>query len=283
MSPAWQNILDEIQRIQHAWDDEGILCWFRGHSSASWPVKSSLHRHIERYLNSVGVSWVESVKIQLLRDEYKGLYRKYQARAWPLLTSSERSDWGIIFSMQHHGIPTRLLDWTRSFACALYFAQVGRNADEDAAIYILNPEGLNSLAYGQQGLHALGETCSQLDGHYHPGYRTAAGTVLDIPTLAVSAFFSNPRMIAQKGTFTMMGDSFQPLEEQFNGELLERGYLKKIILPAETYEDTEQFLDLVGIGHYGYFPDLEGLLKEFKGDWERTITKRITKYRREDK
>lgn len=85
-----------------------------------------------------------------------------------------------------------------------------------------------------------------------------------LPTIAVSPYMSNPRMIAQRGAFLVTGDSFTHLEEQFNGNLRTDGYIQKIVLPAETYTDCQRFVELTGGSHFGYFPDFQGLREEFE-------------------
>jgi hypothetical protein len=175
--------------------------------------------------------------------------------------------------MQHHRFPTRLIDWTASFACAAYFAQDGRQPGEDAAIFILNPEGLNKTSIGMEGLVPLEEV-------------HRAETVVDpdrwlphvVPTpgqslapIAVSPIASNPRIIAQRGTFVVAGDSFAGIEDQFDGKLRTSGFLHKIVLPAETHADCQRFVELAGGSPFGYFPDFEGLREEFAEQNRRAI------------
>lgn len=273
MTNEWNRIEKEVQAFHENWRSQGKRIWFRGHSCRSWQVKSSLHRHIEFLIEEAGVKneFDSSQKREFLHEEYKTIYREFVADAWPLLTQGERSEWGVIFSMQHHGFPTRLLDWTESFACSVYFAQWQRDPSEDAAIYILILEMLNSLSIGRESLVALHEDF--LDAHdishaYHPKY-AASGEGLQ--SIAVVPYFINRRMLSQRSAFTLSGDTFEPLEQTFNGDLLKRGYLKKITLPAEIYDETNRFLEIAGTSHYGYFPDFEGLLREFKEKTKRNI------------
>src|SRR4051812_41944997 len=112
MEQSWQEILHQIEGLQEESRKGGYPLWYRGHRLSEWPLQTSLHRRIEANLKAIGQGLDEADKIEMMRDVYKTLYRKFKARAWHLLSLQEMSDWGIIFSMQHHGIPTRLLDWT---------------------------------------------------------------------------------------------------------------------------------------------------------------------------
>ncbi|MFN2454418.1 MAG: FRG domain-containing protein [Pyrinomonadaceae bacterium] len=266
MTSDWQTILQQVESLQEEARKQGYPLWYRGHRFAEWKLKTNLHRRIEDDFREIGRPIPENDKARILRDVYKSLYRKYKARAWHFLSFREMSDWGIIFSMQHHGVPTRLLDWTESFACAVYFAQYGRKPMDDAAVFILSPEHLNQANFGDAGQVALGENVSHGNVEltsYHPGYQ-----VSDVPplhTIAVAPILSNPRMLAQRSTFTLSGDPFQALEERY------KDFIVKIILPASTNEDSRRFLNLVGIGHFGYFPDFEGLRNELIENMDKEV------------
>jgi hypothetical protein len=71
-------------------------------------------------------------------------------------------------------------------------------------------------------------------------------------------------MLAQRSCFTVMGDSFDPLECQFGGTLSRQGSLKEILLPASLFDEAEEYLNLAGITVSTFFPDLEGLVREHK-------------------
>ena len=273
MTGEWNKITREVQSFIEKWRSQGKRVWFRGHSCRSWQAKSSLHRHIEFVIDQAGVKnrFDSSQKRKILYEEYKTIYREFVANAWPLLTQDERSEWGVIFSMQHHGFPTQLLDWTESFACSVYFAQWQRNPLEDAAIYILIPEKMNFLSIGRESLVALHEDfldADDISNAYHPKY---AASGKDLQSIAVVPYFTNRRMVSQRSAFTLSGDTFDPLEQAFNADLLKNGYLKKIALPAEIYDETNRFLEIAGTSHYGYFPDFEGLVREFKEKTKRNI------------
>jgi hypothetical protein len=203
-------------------------------------------------------------KRHLLREEYKARFREFKREAWPLLGPAERSDWGVVFTMQHFRLPTPFLDWTESFLCALFFAQQHRDANDAAALWILNSAGFNKTSVQVDGVIPLDENLSEERTTFdvrgwHPRLVPPAE---DLDTIAVVPIFTNARMTAQRAAFTLAGDTFLSLEEQFDGRLLRDGNLVKIVLPPDTFDEIENYLRVAGIRAFTYFPDLEGLALE---------------------
>lgn len=256
MRSEWYDILDRVKGLYREAKDQANTLWFRGQTCSGWPLRSTLHRHVEEQCRAACRSDDVAGKQQVLREEYKSLFYSYWADAVGLLAPNERNDWGIVFSMQHHGWPTRLLDWTESFICALFFAQFERRETEDAAVFVLNPERLNTISNGREGLVFVIEDPSVKTTVPLAKWLPAVARHPQDPPLNTVALFpprSNPRMISQRATFTVCGDSLLPLEEEYNS------CITKIELPASLYGDAEAFLEIMGIGPFSYFPDFEGL------------------------
>lgn len=266
MSGNWSEVLDRVHELQRESYDAGDDAWFRGHASSSWELKSTLHRFIDSCWSVAQGRLKLEQRREMLRAEYKAIYHTFKADVWAFLEPHQRAEWSIIFAMQHHGLPTRLLDWTKSFACAVFFAQRGRKREEDAAIFVINPSELNIKSIGINGQVSLDDELivqSKIQTHlWHP---KALAPENDLPTIAVAPVLSNRRMVAQRAAFTMSGDSFETLDQQYPG------VVTKLTLAPDTYEDAEKFLQLVGAEPFGYFPDLDGAAQRFAARRERLI------------
>ena len=150
--------------------------------------------------------------------------------------------------MQHHGVATRLLDWTESLAVALFFAL--RKPYTQPCIWIMNPYKLNKISLGEHWILNL-----ELDARLH--YDKAFAIGLDpwpykLP-VAIDSVWRDSRLMAQKGFFTLHGTDSRPLNEQ------KRSLFIKIEIPLSAVHGFERFIEHSGINEYTLFPDLDGL------------------------
>jgi hypothetical protein len=248
-----QGILRQVQVIQNEIRGNGSTAiWYRGHRRSEWELKSTLHRYVERLTADLAEPMSLEERKELLREEAKSLYRRFKAEAWPLLRAAERSDWGVLFAMQHYRLPTRVLDWTESFACALFFAQQHRKRGEAAAIWVLDSEALNEVSVGRRGLISLDESLDEGIFDVRPWHPKWVPQPEDLPTIAVSPIFTNPRMTAQRSVFTLTGDGFSPLQEQFGGRLAGDGILRKLEVAPDGFDEVEAYLNVNGLRAFTY-------------------------------
>ena len=114
-----------------------MVPWFRGTTSYRYPLEPTLLRDDE-LLNEYNQ---DQDDIRVLE---KYLLRRFQfggRREFSQLKVESEIDW--VFLMQHHGLPTRLLDWSKNALTALYFAIRKQKAKEDAVVWIIDPRRLN--------------------------------------------------------------------------------------------------------------------------------------------
>ena len=161
---------------------------------------------------------------QSRKKEEQRIFRRFKERALPYLGFMPRDGWDWLAIAQHHGLPTRLLDWTRNPLAALYFAVEHENI-HDSAIYVLRGYKVISIK-----THPDPFKYSQV-GKFVPDRIT-------------------PRISAQLGVFTIHPE----LEKPFSSDSLE-----KLIIPNRICRKLKKIVDTYGINRATLFPDLDGL------------------------
>ena len=215
---------------------------FRGEADRDANLETSLQR--------LGGDYGQ-VEAHLLRN-----FRKYAQR------SDVPADtlWHWVALAKHHGLPTRLLDWTYSPYVALHFATASRHRlDEDGAIWMLDFVQTNALlpqplrdALELEGMNAV--SADVLERH--------APSLGDFDRLGADfvVFFEPPaldeRIVNQYALFSLMPSPHSRLDEwlERHGELARR-----IVLPAELKWEVRDKLDQANISERVLFPGLDGL------------------------
>src|ERR1700731_554408 len=122
--------LDITREIRRSWPQEEKperrgeeeKLWFRGQGDWSWGLSPKVYRK--------PFKGADEDEIRL----------EFQSQAIQLLSGrAPSSKWDWYFLMQHHRVPTRLLDWTENSLVALFFAVQEEIDNRDGAVWVLDP------------------------------------------------------------------------------------------------------------------------------------------------
>jgi hypothetical protein len=224
---------------------------FRGQADASWLLEPSLFRQLRSVGDPAAARGIE----ELLENEFTAqaaLFPETESVWLALLAAGRTELWAY---MQHHGCPTRLLDWTASAYVAAYFA-VDQLPDRDGAIFVV---GANAI--------------DQYVERFNPEMSEVTDDRLIDPSAPERVVFTWPhfrsrRAVAQQGHFSV-GTNMLSAHDHFilkacssiaaerAGEIIHR----KIIIAADLKLVILQQLRAMNIAPHALFPSLDGLGK----------------------
>lgn len=189
-------------------DDKRWL--FRGHGSIEWNLLPKIGRP-----PYAGV------------DE-GGIFNAWKRAAIEYVGTVPHSEWEWLAIAQHHGMATRLLDWTVNPLNACYFA-VRESIEIDAAVYAAKFK-------------------SRLEDSPPPPLKYRHLAVYR-PQRVV------PRITRQGGVFTIHPQPDVPIDENTDGVV----EIERIVIPSEYRARLLSELSYYGINAATLFPDLDGL------------------------
>lgn len=219
-------------------EDESGPMMFRG-QARDWPLLPS----IARYHSKLGAYENWSVFQETLLWEFAKFGAPHIGHA-----TTDELDW--LIHAQHHGLPTRLLDWSLNPLKALFFAVADRRHDQYEGVFTaLTPNGwiedfLTNTKLSDDALVA-----------YMPRQ-------------------VNPRLIAQESCFLAF-----PLPKDKNalhplGSRLEHlsgiRQFTKYAISTRHKRTLRRELRLLGVTHRSLFPDLSGVAASIVSDLEET-------------
>lgn len=222
---------------------------FRGERDERWPLYSAL----SRYCQNFGVhrnAWLE---------QERRVVRVFKRKAHVYLSGPPEpdDDFQWLALMQHHGAPTRLIDFTWSPYVAAFFAL--ERAVGDGVVWALNPARLAA---------SEGPRRDKVDPRI-PGNLKKYFFKNQEPFVWLGEPHTmNRRLIAQSGTFLVPGVLDQPVEKIVSAYPDPPQILAKFILPNRVRETGMRELYRMNITYATLFPDLDGLARSMAYELE---------------
>ena len=171
------------------------------------------------------------------------------------------SVWNWLALAAHHGLPTRLLDWTYSPFVALHFATKDlRHYERDGVVWCVNHRETNVLLPSalRDSLESEGSDVFTVEMLSH-----AASTLEALEQLSPDAFvlFLEPpsidaRIVNQFALFSLVSTPDRALHEWLAAH---PALCRRLVIPAELKWEVRDKLDQAGITERVLFPGLDGL------------------------
>jgi len=247
---SWSHLQEEL--FSNSWDDSigrfRSRFAFRGVDVERYPLSTTLMR--------LGGDF-ESLEQHLLRNFSKYAYRD---------VVEKDSIWHWLMVAQHHGLPTRLLDWTSSPLVAVHFATADLSQfDKDGAVWMVRyqeahkelPKSLSTVLE-KDGANLF--TVKMM--------RDTVSSLNELEQLADTPFplFLEPpsiddRIVNQHSIFSL----FSTADVKVDRWLASRPKLwKKLIIPAHLKWEFRDKLDQANITERVLSPGLDGLSQWLK-------------------
>ena len=131
--------IDEINKLGNS------VLWFRGNADRNWLLAPSIFRD----LISEGATNERVEKLRMI-EVSANLNFLHHAKAREKNFPLDDDQVGQLVVARHHGLFSRLLDWTESPLTALFFAVEGDGHKANpACVWILAPDVLNDVQWGE--------------------------------------------------------------------------------------------------------------------------------------
>jgi FRG domain len=162
-------------------------------------------------------------------------------------------------AMQHYGFPTRLLDWSESFAVALFFTTAGDIDSVVPTIWVLDPFKLHALTDPTNEVIPTSDdeiVRANADIAFEDNWKQSHQAASKYP-IPVAPNFLFDRLAMQNGTFTIHGTDSRPIDQIIPAD--QRGMLLKFVAKPSKIEAIRDCIDLVKPSPDSIFPDIEGI------------------------
>lgn len=177
---------------------------------------------------------------KLMLDEFK-------RGSLPLTEFKPENNWDWLALAQHHGLPTRLLDWSYSALAALWFA-------------VQNPSKKDEEGNIQNGV--VWVLAGRVDD-----FRTNTETTDPLSNKITKIFRStvvSRRISAQAGLFTVhkINKNGKMIRFETNREFKDK--LTKLVVPYSKFSVLRRQLHVLGVNNSTIFPDIDGFCRHLE-------------------
>jgi hypothetical protein len=240
--PKIRNVYDLLESLDSPGERRRRLpVWFRG---------STNKKH--RLVPSIG-------RPPFNLGQERNLINLFKQNAIQFTDERPQSEWEWLFLARHHGVPTRLLDWTESPLIALYFAthsidEVKKNDGRDGALWYLLPTKLNEEAnikpLDEYDLPIFEDDDTHLK-NYLPSALSSENSTRLTPAGGIAVRHSK-RMQAQHSVFTVTHRDQTSIET-----VGKQQHVGRFIIPASAKARIRRQLAALKIDRLSVFPELD--------------------------
>jgi hypothetical protein len=253
-------IISSWKELRDTFEDPSYRSWaFRGQTNTRWSLYSSLSRHLQ----------MSRVMPEHWKKQEERILRIFRRKAHLYLerVPDERDSFQWLALMQHHGAPTRLLDFTWSPYVAAFYALTRATEGTDAAIWALFPPAL--IRGALQTVRARQRVKPEEIGPWILGNYEKYFLPNKQPIALIGdPHHMNQRLIAHSGTFVIPGMLDMPVEKIISQHVDPQALVKFTLKTDRLRRDTIKELYRMNVTFATLFPDLDGLARSLELELE---------------
>jgi len=258
-----------MQELASSWELDDAYFWFRGSKNNQLSLLPGAYWREDYKERRVLLSFTQEAAIY---GNVGGL-----------------NEWNTYYLAQHHGVPTRLLDWTESFSASLFFAFNNWDGKTTPCIWMMQPDSLNYETVNWWGSISP-ENNPPTDNWLALRIVEKEALIVEKPKeakaddeddsewvynndypLAIYPRRNNRRIAAQQGMFTVHGRDRRPLDaivESIGGDV--SSVFARLDLVDFDCKEVYKELRTFGIRRSAIFPDMDNYVLDLKQvyDWK---------------